>query len=165
MAPRTDTQRDGITRAASVRHARPGSHTGVTDDHVEVLAALEDHPALGVLEAAHRDAAWRAEVRTDWEARERALLYRERLAEAEWKRRTSTVTVAAHLPVDPKERDAFPGPQPCPVCYESTLIPDSGHDAEAVCIACGYYRSATAAREQSWEAWEEELALRLERDD
>ncbi len=115
--------KEGIEKAQPVRHGKADEEWDVLDEkHVEALVALDEHPALQVLD--DLDGKSFAEAVT--------VLY--------W------LETDRHYPADPWERSQIPEPACCDDCGRQTLVSE-GFDAfgigpgEGVCVACGLERT------------------------
>lgn len=115
--------KEGVDRSQLFRHGRADDEwTRVSQNHVAALVALDDHPALRILDSVRGKTLDEAVV----------IAYIDEVDE--------------HLPFDPKDRSMVPEVGECPECWRQTLIAE-GWDAwgvelgEEVCIACGYERT------------------------
>lgn len=115
--------KNGIKKAQKFRHGRAEEDWDVLREaHINALIALDQHPALQVLELV--DGMDIEDAASEVFAQEAMAL----------------------LPSDLKDRDMVPDPVECDACWRKTLIAE-GFDAfgihvgEGVCIACGTERT------------------------
>ena len=124
----TAALREGLDITQPFRHGRADDEwASIGQQHVGALLALDEHPALRVLDTARQEQNYGD------------LLYALFLEKSK-----------EELPWDPKERSIVPEPDICDECLRPTLIRDGwdmfgGDHSEGKCIACGYERDYDTA--------------------
>lgn len=136
----------GIKATDGVRHGRAGRSP--TEDEVEALRDLDEHPALGVLGEAIRDDFWLlAEVR-DTEQAVHAESLLDLLDDDEIERRVAYAHEYPQRTYSPKEASGIPDPGECRVCNNYAVV--GGYDSISMtlivgrCMVCGYDQTEEA---------------------
>ncbi|MFF0249987.1 hypothetical protein [Streptosporangium sandarakinum] len=147
-----DVLRDALDATQEVRHARALDHEAarvITDEHLNALEALDDHPALRSLLFVTID---RYEQRVD-DAGEaeisRAQAYLEAIGEAEEERRAGLDYVALYAESDRKGM-VLAEVEECPVCGHTSFVATGwegqlGDLGIGHCVICSYQRTEAVA--------------------
>ncbi len=142
--------RAAIDATDAARHARAASADTPDGDAIEALVALDQHPALRVLDDELQDQHEDEAMLADQAEKERAADYWASLPDEERTRRRSLglaqgARASATKIAEPVE------PSDCPVCRSTELTVERVSDAfglgfgPGVCLACGYRRSEEVA--------------------
>ena len=115
------TLKEGIKTAMAFRHGRADEEwDALSEHHIKALLALDEHPALRVLELVD------------------GMHYEDAVMEI------YSHEAEKFMPFDPKERSMVPDPAYCDNCGRVTLIAEDSHWSgigEGICIACGEERT------------------------
>lgn len=123
--PRTEeidvtTLMEGVLRAQPFRHGRADDEEdGLLGHHIDALEALDEHPALRILDQSRG------------------------VPEEELYRQAFLRRAEDELPGDPKDRLLLPDPEECEQCLRPTFLREGwdmfgGDESAGRCIACGF---------------------------